>query len=177
MPNTNNAPIRVDADPFVGAISREYQNSADITGRPITPTSGAKQALYQGAIDAEKQSVVVTSVYGASDNELNADGTRKPAGPRMGEPAKLRKNITVPAGTTAGTWPLTVDGATATGLAYNITAANLQAAINNLRTVEGATVTGGGTPGTPYVVDFPGYVDTVTSTGAALTPAGNISIT
>lgn len=171
--NTNNAPIRVDTDPFVGAVNQEYKNSADITGRPISPTSGPKVALYDSAKAAEAASTVVTGVYGSADYELDASGVRKSGITRLGVMPTLVKTVDIPTSTTAGTFVIGVDGQNAT-IAWNETLVNFAAKLNALITVEGATVTG--TPGDLYTLNLPGSVDTVVIVSSSLTPTAPVTI-
>ena len=171
--NKNNAPIRVDSDPFVGQVNQEYKNSADITGRPISPTTGPKVALYDSAKAAEARTTVVTGVYGSSDDELNADGTRKSGITRLGVLPALVKTVDIPTSTTAGTFVIAVDGANAT-INWNESTASFATKLNALGTVEGATVTG--TAGDLYTLNLPGTVDTVTIVSSNLTPVANVTI-
>lgn len=98
--NMNNAPIRVDDDPFVGCINQEYRNSADDTGKPITPTSGTRKKYYEDAIKDEKAQFVTVQQYGAAPYELDEDGN-KIAVDRMGD--KPAQTTTPPTSGTSST--------------------------------------------------------------------------
>jgi len=68
------------------------------------------------------------------------------------------QTVTITDTPTGGTFTLTFDGHTTANIAYNASAANVQAALlalTNLDTGD-VTVTGGPGPGTPYVVTFGG---------------------
>jgi hypothetical protein len=99
--NTNNAPIRVDDDPFVGCINQEYRNSADVVGKPITPTTGDRKKYYEDAIADEKAQFVTVQQYGAAPYELDEDGNKIPV-ERMGD-----KPVVTPP--TSGTASVTED--------------------------------------------------------------------
>lgn len=60
------------------------------------------------------------------------------------------------ANATGGTWNYSLGGYSATGLAYNISTANLQTALRAMANIAGANVTVSGTPGTQYVITFTG---------------------
>ncbi|MEU8136579.1 hypothetical protein [Streptodolium elevatio] len=77
---------------------------------------------------------------------------------------------------TGGTFTLTFDGETTSGIAYNATAANVKTALEALPNVEAGdiTATGGALPGTPVVVTFGGSlsgtnVAQMTGSAASLT--------
>jgi hypothetical protein len=84
---------------------------------------------------------------------------------------------------TAGTFPLTKGADTTPGLAYNATAATVQAALRLLASVgtAGVNCTGGPLPGTPVVCTFVGVnaaqpVATMTTSSASLT-GGTVAVT
>lgn len=78
---------------------------------------------------------------------------------------------------TGGAWTYTVNGQTASGLAHNISAANLQTAIIALSNVGVGDVTVTGVDGGPYTVVFQGALGfqniTTSVSGAGLTPSGS----
>jgi hypothetical protein len=83
--NTNNAPIRVDDDPFVGCINQEYRNSADVANKPVLPATGtSRRKYYDDAIADEKAQFQPVQQYGAAPYELDADG-KKIEVERMGD--------------------------------------------------------------------------------------------
>lgn len=99
------------------------------------------------------------------------------------------QTVTVTGGPTGGTFTLTLDGETTTGIAYNAAAAAVTLALEALSNVRvgSVVVTGGPGPGTPYVVTFSGTqyqgtdVPQMTASGASLTggtsPAAAVSTT
>ena len=89
-------------------------------------------------------------------------------------PLESAYTVTVPVGTTAGTFPLTFNGQTATGIAYNATTSAVQSALEALSTIGTGNVTVTGTPGNYNItIVVPG---TLSSTGASLTPAGEVTV-
>ncbi|MBH0778822.1 phage tail tube protein [Nocardia bovistercoris] len=86
------------------------------------------------------------------------------------------KTFTLPAGTTSGTWTITVDGQTASALTHTITLAALKTALEGLSTVGTGNATVTGTPGTAYTVTLPGTVLVVSASGSGLTPAGTVVV-
>lgn len=91
-------------------------------------------------------------------------------------PLVTKALVTVPVGTTAGTFPLTFGGQTATGIAYNAAASAVQSALEALSSIGTGNVAVTGSAGGPYTVTIQ-KAGVLTSTGASLTPAGNVTIT
>lgn len=83
------------------------------------------------------------------------------------------QTVTITGTPTGGTFTLTYGGATSAPIAFNATAAQVQAALLALPTLEAGdiTVTGGPGPGTPYVVTFNAYLGNV----AQMTSAGSFT--
>ena len=98
------------------------------------------------------------------------------------------QTVTVTGTPTGGTYTLTFDGQTTSGIAFNATASAVQSALVALSNVEtgDVTCTGGPHPGTPIVVTFAGQylgddVPQMTASSASLTggttPAVNVTTT
>lgn len=94
------------------------------------------------------------------------------------------QTITITGGPTGGTWTATYSGQTTAAIPYNATALAVQNALNALSNLDGAAVSGGPGPGTPYSVTFSadmGNVAQMTASGAGLTggttPAVNVATT
>ena len=115
-------------------------------------------------------------------------GVRLPAnvtyarGTVLGERSGANAVWTVTLGTqSSGTFTLTVGANTTAGIAYNATAAAVQAALGGLASVGANNVTVTGAAGGPYTVTFQNalgaQVVTLTGSGAALTTPGNFAIT
>jgi hypothetical protein len=86
------------------------------------------------------------------------------------------QTVTITGTPTGGTFTLTWQGETTAAIAYNATAAAVEAALEALSAVNAGdvAVTGGPGPGTPYVVTFSGQyhgenVAAMTASGASLT--------
>ncbi|WP_328438266.1 phage tail tube protein [Nocardia puris] len=90
--------------------------------------------------------------------------------------APVVKTFALPSGTTSGTWTITVDGQTTSGLAHNIAAAALKTALEALSTVGAGNASVTGANGGPYTAVLPGTVTTVSASGTGLTPSGTITI-
>jgi hypothetical protein len=89
-------------------------------------------------------------------------------------PLQVAYTVTVPAGTTAGTFPLTFNGQTATGIAFDATTSAVQSALEGLSTIGTGNVTVTGTAGNYSVsIAVPG---TLSSSGASLTPTGSVTV-
>ena len=176
--NENNAPYRIDDDPFIGQVNQEYRNSADVVDKPVIPTEGPRKQVYEDALAAEERTTVPNSVYGVAPYEQDEDGNKVEV-ERMGDRPPRVVRITVPTGTTAGTWLLRVAGVDTAALAYNITAGALKTAIEGLSLVGAGkveSVTGGGV-GTAYVVSLDSSITgPVLANGAGLTPAGTVTV-
>lgn len=88
----------------------------------------------------------------------------------LGFGAERTFTVTISGTPTGGTWTFTVDGQTATGLLYNITATNLRSALEALSSVGAGHVTVTGSAGGPYTVVFDETVSgTPTVNGSGLT--------
>lgn len=98
----------------------------------------------------------------------------------MGFPALLPiiKDVNFSGGPfTAGTWTYTVDGATTSGLAYNVTAAAFQTALEGLSTVGAGNVTVTGSVAAGFTITFTTQVSSQSANGAGLTPVGTVVVT
>lgn len=87
-------------------------------------------------------------------------------GPYEGGQGSVNEVASIAVDATGGTWQVAFDGETTTAQAFNVSAANLLTAINNLSNVSPGDVTVTGGPGsaggaTPYVITFVGarYAD------------------
>ncbi|NQE86258.1 phage tail tube protein [Nocardia terpenica] len=89
--------------------------------------------------------------------------------------ASTTKTITVPEDTTGGTFTLTVDGKTTSGITYNATPAAVRTALEKLSTVGTGSAEVTGTAGS-YSVTLPSTVTTITASGSGLTPSGTVTI-
>jgi hypothetical protein len=96
-------------------------------------------------------------------------------GPYAGATAEVQ-TVTITGTPTGGTFTLTFQGETTAGIAYNATAAAVEAALEALSVVNvgDVTVTGGPGPGTAYTVTFGGQyhgenVAAMTASAASLT--------
>ncbi|MFI6368709.1 hypothetical protein ACIBG0_39010 [Nocardia sp. NPDC050630] len=89
-------------------------------------------------------------------------------------PLQVAYTVTVPGGTTAGTFPLTFNGQTAAGIAYNAATSAVQSALEALSTIGTGNVTVTGTAGNYTVtIAVPG---TLSTTGGSLTPTGSVTV-
>lgn len=78
------------------------------------------------------------------------------------------QTVTITGAPTGGTFTLTLDGETTAAIAYNASAATVQAAIEALSNVDSVTVTGSG----PYVVTFGGNANVPQMTATASLTGG-----
>lgn len=92
------------------------------------------------------------------------------------------QTVTITGGPTGGTFTLTFSAQTTAAIAYNAAASAVEAALNALSSLDGATVSG--SAGGPYTVAFPadmGNVGQMTASAAGLTggtaPAVNVATT
>ncbi|MGB3771741.1 MAG: hypothetical protein WBA00_11420 [Rhodococcus sp. (in: high G+C Gram-positive bacteria)] len=89
--------------------------------------------------------------------------------------------VTLPAGTTAGTFTLSYAGTATTGLAYNAAATAVRSALQALPGIGAGNVEVTGSAGGPYTIDFIGDLEgdpvpLLTASGASLTPAGTVVV-
>lgn len=103
-------------------------------------------------------------------------------GPYAGQASEVQ-TVTITGGPTGGTVTLTLNGETTAGIAYNATAAAVEAALEALPSLSAAdvSVTGGPGPATPWVVTFGGAlaganVAQMTASGASLTGGSSPAI-
>lgn len=104
-------------------------------------------------------------------------------GPYAGATAEVQ-TVTITGTPTGGTFTLTFQGETTAAIAYNATAAAVEAALEALSVVNvnDVTVTGGPGPGTAYTVTFGGQysgenVVQLTASGASLTGGSTPAVT
>lgn len=92
-------------------------------------------------------------------------GPRIPAGQVLGFTNTAARNdvktITITGTPTGGTWTFTFLGQVSSSLAFNATAATVQAAVDAFFGPSCCTVTGGPGPGTPWVLTFTGMMGNV----------------
>ncbi|MGW5387206.1 hypothetical protein [Nocardia sp. NPDC003963] len=89
-------------------------------------------------------------------------------------PLQVSYTVTVPAGTTAGTFPLTFNGQTAASIAFDATTSAVQSALVALSTIGTGNATVTGTAGNYTVtIAVPGVLST---TGGSLTPTGSVTV-
>lgn len=88
-----------------------------------------------------------------------------------------QQTITITGTPTGGTFTLTWNSQTTSGIAYNATAATVQTALEALSNIESGdvTVTGGPGPGTPYVVTFHQVGNPAQFTASAVSLTGGTS--
>lgn len=85
--------------------------------------------------------------------------------------------VTIGGNPTGGTFTLSFGGQTTDPIAFNATAAAVQAALEALSTLDAGDVTVTGTAGGPYTVKIDvAKVGTLTGSGASLTPSGTVTI-
>ncbi len=102
-------------------------------------------------------------------------------GPYAGEASEVQ-TATVTGGPTGGTFTLTLNGETTGNIAYNATAAAVQAALEALPSVSAGDVTVTGSAGGPYTITFGGTyagenVAAITASGAGLTGGSTPGVT
>lgn len=98
-----------------------------------------------------------------------------------GDPANEVQKITLPAGTTGGTWTASYGGQTTTPITSNAAASAVKSALATLSTIGAGNVEVTGSAASGYVVTFQGSlagtdVTQLTASGASLTPAGTVTI-
>jgi hypothetical protein len=103
---------------------------------------------------------------GLGNKALNADTGFGP----------LVKTVTITGTPTGGTFTLTFNGQTTSGIAYNAAASAVQSALVALSTVGAGNATVSGSAGGPYTVTFTGVTGTLTASGASLTPSGTVTV-
>ncbi|MFI5778698.1 phage tail tube protein [Nocardia sp. NPDC051570] len=133
-------------------------------------------------IDEAKEGYFAASWVSAADDKEGLYGftctlTGKGQHKKIAKPtAPTAKTITLPSGSTGGTFTVTVDGQSTPGIAYNATAAAVKTALEALSTVGAGKAEVTGSAGGPYTVNLPGTVSTVTASGTSLTPSGIVTV-
>lgn len=90
---------------------------------------------------------------------------------------KVTYVVTIGGSPTGGTFTLSFGGQTTAGIAFNATAAAVQAALEALSNLDPGDVTVTGNAGGPYTVKIDvAKVGTLTGSGASLTPSGTVTI-
>lgn len=99
-------------------------------------------------------------------------------GPYAGRTAEVQ-TVTITGSPTGGTFTLTVEGGTTAAIAYNASAATVQAALEALAGVDPGDITVTGADGGPYTLTFNaggGNVAQITASGASLTGGTSPSV-
>ncbi len=99
-------------------------------------------------------------------------------GPYAGRTAEVQ-TVTITGGPTGGTFTLTHEGGTTAAIAYNASAATVQAALEALAGVEPGDITVTGSDGGPFTVTFnegAGNIAQLTGSGASLTGGTSPSV-
>lgn len=146
-------------------ITREDDvEEIEVTTRPALLTSGAWTKSESGI----RTFPITADLFADSQGRVLRKIDESTAGPKT-------FTVTVPVGTTAGTFPLRVDNQTVVGIAYNAATAAVKAALEALSTVGvgGATVTG--SAGGPYTVALANG-GTLYAPTASLTPVGTVTV-
>lgn len=137
-------------------ITREDDvEEIEVTTRPALLTTGAWTKSESGV----RTFPITADLFGDSEGRVLRKVDEATAGPTAW-------TVTVPAGTTAGTFPLKVDDQTVVGIAYNATTAAVKSALEAIVGVGNVTVTG--TAGGPYTV-------TLTTGGVLSAPPANLT--
>ncbi|MGF7125013.1 hypothetical protein [Rhodococcus sp. BE178] len=134
----------------------------EYTCRPALLTTGAWTKSESGI----RTFPITADIMSDADGHLL--GTANQTG---GDPTSW--TVTVPAGTTAGTFPLRVDMQTVVGIAFDATSAAVKTALEAIVGAGNVTVTG--SAGGPFTVTLKNG-GTLASPSAALTPAGTVTV-
>lgn len=144
-------------------ITREDDvEEIEVTTRPALLTTGAWTKSESGV----RTFPITVDLFADSEGRVLRKIDESTAGPKT-------FTVTVPVGTTAGTFPLRVDNQTVVGIAYNAAPAAVKAALEALSTVTTATVTG--SAGGPYTVVLANG-GTLYAPTASLTPVGTVTV-
>lgn len=134
------------------------------TMRPALLTTGAWTKSESGV----RTFPVTADIFPDSDNHLLGTANENADDPTTW-------TVTVPVGTTAGTFPLRVDNQTVVGIVFNATTAAVKAALEALATVGPGNATVTGSAGGPYTVVLANG-GTLAAPAASLTPAGAVTV-
>lgn len=96
-------------------------------------------------------------------------------------PINEKQKVTLPAGTTGGTFTLTHSGNTTAVIAYNASAATVKAALELLASIPAGDIAVSGQDAGPWTVEFLDTLgnqplDDVTADGSVLTPSGTVTV-
>lgn len=136
----------------------------EVTTRPALLTSGAWTKSESGV----RTFPITADLFADAEGRVLRKIDEVNAGPKT-------FTVTVPAGTTAGTFPLRVDNQTVVGIAYNAANAAVKAALEALSTVGVGNATVTGSAGGPYTVVLANG-GTLAAPPASLTPAGVVTV-
>lgn len=146
-------------------VTREEDvEEVEWTTRPALLTTGAWTKSESGV----RTFPVTADIFADSDNHLLGTANENADDPTTW-------TVTVPVGTTAGTFPLRVDNQTVVGIAFNATTAAVKAALEALATVGPGNATVTGSAGGPYTVVLANG-GTLAAPAASLTPAGAVTV-
>ena len=204
---SNYVTIRVRDDSLVNEVQQVYNDAApvnEVQKVSNTATGGTFTLTFNGqttaAIAYDATASAVESALEALSNitDVYVYGTGTSADPWVVEfrdpggqdvPQMTADDANLTGGTTTitttiqgsdgGTFTLTFDGQTTSALAYNATAAQVEAALEALSNITDVTVTGTGVQSDPWVVTFvnPGSQDVAELTADDTNLAGTTTIT
>lgn len=122
-------------------------NSANIA---VTGGLGTFNVVFQGTLGGASQPLITGNGSGLSGGDVTVEVLQGGGSGTSGS-----QSITLPSAT-AGTWTITLKGATTTALAWNASAAAVQSALELLGTVGTGNVTVTGTYNTSFTLTFGG---------------------
>ncbi|PQO45870.1 hypothetical protein [Blastopirellula marina] len=133
---------------LVAAIeAADVPELADITAEAVSDASPPYLKLTGGS---DGRPFTITSDAGnGSLGDVSVSTTTNAFGG-----ANEKQQVSLPAGVTGGTFTLTLDGETTGSIAYNASAAAVQAALEALASVDSGDVEVSGSAGGPWIVEF-----------------------
>lgn len=146
---------------------------ADITAEVVSDASPPYLKLT-GASDGRPFTITADADNGSLGDVAIETTTSAYAG------ANEKQQIELPSGVTGGTFTLTFDGQTTSGIAYNASAATVQSALEALSNIDSGDVEVTGSAGGPWTVEFKATyaatdVPTITMDSSSLT-AGTVNV-
>lgn len=166
----------IPTDVSAANLQIALENLSNLTagGLTVTKSGNVFTVEFIGVHGLANQSQLTASVYSSSMISAHSITVSSTAASGTGSAVNEQQTVTLTGTPTGGTFTLTYSGQTTSAIAYDASAATVDAALEALSNIDPGDVTVTGSAGGPWTVEFTGAlagtnVDAMTASGASLT--------